>query len=605
MFFPFLYNFDNKYTSKCQQPINGILDLKESNNKYNFLIYDWEYYPDNFYTPDNFNNNRPSTYMEYVSIGQRSSMTENSAFGKGTYRLTLLLPDREKEYAVLMPEIFSAYDFYINDKLALQMGNIKNNNAEIQNRLVTFYGKDKVQFVINVSSFSHFYSGIVYPPALGSPKDINTLRGINILITIFIFSFSFICFFISLYIGIVMKDVNINLFTVLAFVFSIYSSCFLVHSYFSLSSELPYIIEISSCYVLYTLIVILQNNITNVSYSVKKYTSIISLIMCVMALTTALFSQSTDIHIREYISVIVELYKWLCALYILITTCIVNLKSPQNYYALFFGTVFFAASLAFDRIYPLYEPIYGCYFAEIGIISLVLSFGYILCKDLASSFKFKIKFEEEQRQIKKQLAIHQTNYEIIKKNIEETRKIRHDIRQHLRVISELASDNNTFEIKKYISTLENISTDSSAIVFSKNTTINAILQYYSQICVKNLITFNINFNAQKETVINETDITIILGNLIENSIEACLKQITGKREIELKGNLTYNDLIFRISNTISSSPKKKGNYFLSSKINTSGIGLRSVSSVVDKYKGILDIEYNNDYFIVSGNINKG
>ncbi len=82
--FSLLYNFDNKYTLTGEQPINGILDLRENSEDFSFLIYDWEYYPDNIYTPSDFSSGRPPSYMEYISIGERTSANRNSAFGKGS-----------------------------------------------------------------------------------------------------------------------------------------------------------------------------------------------------------------------------------------------------------------------------------------------------------------------------------------------------------------------------------------------------------------------------------------------------------------------------------------------------------------------------------------
>ena len=65
-----------------------------------FPIYDWEFYRDVLLSPQDFENGRPDINMEYITIGERTSMSDSSAFGKGTFRLNLLLPEREQSYTL-------------------------------------------------------------------------------------------------------------------------------------------------------------------------------------------------------------------------------------------------------------------------------------------------------------------------------------------------------------------------------------------------------------------------------------------------------------------------------------------------------------------------
>lgn len=318
--FSLLYNFDNKYTLKGEQPINGILDLRETEKNFTFLIYDWEYYPDNIYTPSDFYSGRPPSYMEYISIGERTSMNRNSTFGKGTYRLTVLLPSVEKNYAVLLPEIFSAYNLYINDKLILEMGDIENYIPEIQNRLITFEGRDKVQILINVSSFSHYYSGMVYPPAIGSSKALNTLRGLNIFICVFIFSLVFICFLMSLYIRTVIRQNDIKIFTIITLLFCLFTTFPIIHNYFSCSGETVYIVEICLNYALYSFVILLQSDICKINRCIKTTVFSASCVVFIIAFITAIFSEYVGTELRYYISSILEMYKWLFGIYITVST---------------------------------------------------------------------------------------------------------------------------------------------------------------------------------------------------------------------------------------------------------------------------------------------
>ena len=120
------YRFDNKYTARGDQAIQGILYVPDDDSVH-YLAREWEYYPDVLLTPQEIKEQKEDYYSRYVSIGEYGGMDlgdkNKSPFGSGTYRMTLVLPEKEKQYAIGLTEIFSAYKLYINGELMGQMGN--------------------------------------------------------------------------------------------------------------------------------------------------------------------------------------------------------------------------------------------------------------------------------------------------------------------------------------------------------------------------------------------------------------------------------------------------------------------------------------------------
>ena len=116
IFFLF-YRFDNKYTARGDQAIQGILYVPDDDSVH-YLAREWEYYPDVLLTPQEIKEQKEDYYSRYVSIGEYGGMDlgdkNKSPFGSGTYRMTLVLPEKEKQYAIGLTEIFSAYKLYIN-----------------------------------------------------------------------------------------------------------------------------------------------------------------------------------------------------------------------------------------------------------------------------------------------------------------------------------------------------------------------------------------------------------------------------------------------------------------------------------------------------------
>ena len=221
LIFHLLYYHNNKYTYECRQPINGILSINSADiekTPLHFLIRDWEFYENQLLTPSDFAKDISDAYKQYVSIGEYSSMSTSDTsipYGTGTYRLNLMLPEQENTYALEIPEIYSAYELYIGDKLFLKMGDIHNYSSEMQERVIIFNASGLTPVTICVSDYSGMYSGMVYPPAFGTPYAVNIMRGIRIFAGCCLFILTAIMFILSLYVAAVGRHKTTVTFAVL------------------------------------------------------------------------------------------------------------------------------------------------------------------------------------------------------------------------------------------------------------------------------------------------------------------------------------------------------------------------------------------------------
>ena len=201
LFFLGLYQFNNKYSQNTIQAANGILALSEEElqkSPVRFLVSGWAFYPDALLTPEEIRDE--SHYMRYLSIGAQtnfSSPANPSPYGCGTYQMTFFLPERKEAYALEIPEVFSAYNLYLDHDLILQMGEPAQGTPLVQNRMVTFHGGKPVTLTIAVSNYDHFYGGIVYPPAFGTMLAVNTTRGIRFAFCLFGCTVTFVCALLS------------------------------------------------------------------------------------------------------------------------------------------------------------------------------------------------------------------------------------------------------------------------------------------------------------------------------------------------------------------------------------------------------------------------
>ena len=113
------------------------------------------------------------------------------------------------------------------------------------------------------------------------------------------------------------------------------------------------------------------------------------------------------------------------------------------------------------------------------------------------------------------------------------------------------------------------------------------------------ININVLANVPYDINISEFYIVSILGNLIQNAIEANEK-IEHNRFIDLEIKYKLNKLFITISNRFDRNIKIKNNKLISTKNNKFeyGIGMENIYNFVKKYNGELLYNYKDDIFIV-------
>lgn len=221
-------------------------------------------------------------------------------------------------------------------------------------------------------------------------------------------------------------------------------------------------------------------------------------------------------------------------------------------------------------------------------------------------FQFRIYDKiKEKAKVEKRNLIYQQMVDLYEKQIAEreetTRKIRqfrHDMKLHLSAVRELAEEKDTDGIISYIDELSNgPGMRKSDFANSGNLLLDGLLNQTYERAVKEKIQMKLRLEIPYKLNISDADLYVILGNALENALEASEKvpQEEG-RLIELSLVYKNGDLRIGIRNRYAEEPRKdpKGT-FLSSKNNSEyhGIGLYSICETVKKYHGFMDIHTEN------------
>lgn len=211
--------------------------------------------------------------------------------------------------------------------------------------------------------------------------------------------------------------------------------------------------------------------------------------------------------------------------------------------------------------------------------------------------KNRIKFLERKNQVLEE------NYHLLTDLYSKNEHLYHDMNHHLQMIYHLAKKNETPEITEYINSISAPINELSDTTWSGVDIVDAILNHTVLDAQKQGIEVDVNAEFPKDCNITSDDLCVILFNLLDNAMEACLrcKRQTGKpSRIEVTIRRIHQFLIIKIQNPCI-PPRKLFGIFPTTKADARhhGIGLRNVREKVEKYNGSLEIEVTNDIFTVT------
>lgn len=194
-------------------------------------------------------------------------------------------------------------------------------------------------------------------------------------------------------------------------------------------------------------------------------------------------------------------------------------------------------------------------------------------------------------------------YRLLEERIEDARRSRHDMRHHIIVMSDYLDSKNYDGLREYLDNYSDSLPDKQTFSFCSHRTINSILLHYAQKSVEHKIDFQVQLSLPDKIGVSDTDISVLLGNLLENALQACI-EYNGKRKIKVCGESTLHSLSFTIDNTCENEIKMdKQGEFLTTKENGSGLGIKSVKHIVKQHRGVFHAEKKGNMFYASFMLN--
>lgn len=250
----------------------------------------------------------------------------------------------------------------------------------------------------------------------------------------------------------------------------------------------------------------------------------------------------------------------------------------------------------------IFIELYGIWMVILNITLLILLNLYVVY--LLSYMSKNNELQNELNLFQQQNDIQYRYYGELEQKYEDSRKIIHDMRNHLHAVEQLYEQGEKKVGDAYIKDMHQILNTLGHQYYTSNRMLNMILNDKVQYAGRHDIVISVQIGDVNLNDIKDVDITTIFANLLDNAIEelAAAAEETGpgmevKAEIELKMDYFHEFRVIRIRNPIVSQiPKKKEGHM--------GIGLSNVKETLKRYGGMIETEVREGYYEVSITIPK-
>ena len=221
---------------------------------------------------------------------------------------------------------------------------------------------------------------------------------------------------------------------------------------------------------------------------------------------------------------------------------------------------------------------------------------------LADKFEQRIHLQDAKERNDLLLSLQAEQYQKLADSIEETRAARHDLRHHLNAMKAMSNGGEYARLDKYLNDLIDHLPRNRQITVCENYTANIILDHFINRAKDFEVPLRFNFHLSHEPGISDADLCVLIGNALENAMEATVQLPAEQRFISARALEEEDRIYMTFDNSFGGALKASGdNGYLSHKrrFATAGVGIPSIRAIVKKYDGDMRIDAEDGMFKLS------
>lgn len=271
-----------------------------------------------------------------------------------------------------------------------------------------------------------------------------------------------------------------------------------------------------------------------------------------------------------------------------------DVKFKYKFALLIQGSIF---QMFYNFVFLFFDENRAMYDLDAYAVFLISIAGTLYSIFLTLSLAIRnILSDRQNRELQSFMYMQKQQYDYQLRQSAAIRCFKHDLANHIGVLRELANQQKTEEVKEYIDTIWNIQEEFDLKIRTGNGLFDVILNYYYYLAKKENIDFAVTGKLTGKTSFEILDITTLMGNLLQNALEAAVQTAIPKIRVELIEH--EKEIFIVVSNSVAKEMNSPKDFLRTSKADTAnhGFGLKNIAATIRKYQG----EYYMESIVENG-----
>ena len=293
-------------------------------------------------------------------------------------------------------------------------------------------------------------------------------------------------------------------------------------------------------------------------------------------------------------------FLFICTLMVCICYLSAEVSENRKMHTVYIGIIISFFTFFIYLLFYNFQPMIAIRSLVTGAILLILYNLALLVPETARIYRQSLERKNLERQLNEQVL----HYKVLEGRESQYRKLRHDMKNHWQMVQTLLASGRLSEALDYTSRIQDqleFHTRSHQIISTGNPFLDAVLTSKLGQAAASGIQVDTEIMVVKNMKIDMVDCGIIFGNILENAIEACLKQ-SGEADRRILVKLLYKKgmLVCGICNSMDPDTSVRSGFATTKpEAESHGLGLPNVREAVAGYGGTLNLKAQDGRFEVS------
>lgn len=241
----------------------------------------------------------------------------------------------------------------------------------------------------------------------------------------------------------------------------------------------------------------------------------------------------------------------------------------------------------------LYDP--TTLFLYTALLISIFTMNGICFKILDIAYE-KMNAQRKYDAVQRQLSLQAEQYRRLSNNMEATRRMSHDLRHHMITLQGFLQSGKIKQAEQYLDHYLLTTKEHEVTRLCDNAIVNAVVDYYRMLAEEQGVRFSACIAIPVDPAIQDVDLSVLIGNLLENAVDAVLLVNGDTRFICFNMICSGKMLVVAVDNGFNGTVKMEAGRYLSTKNQHSGFGLSSVEAIAEKYSGGVEFTHEADVF---------